>query len=121
LQPPSEKELPFNLRMVCLSYTEIIAVWDKVRQGVPQEIAWRAIGHYADYEVILTLVRNHHECDDTKMYHYLDRFYYQCLSQVSMALYQKAISIEMNSTNAAKLLLEYNELLLARNKDKIVL
>lgn len=121
---PSKEDIPFDLKEVNIDFNSLLEILSMCRSGVPPTTAFKAVGLYERYRQIRTIARYDIdvEHDDTRCYVYVHLFYNRALADVAVSIFKQATDTEnKSSVNAAKLLLEYNELLRKQGESDNVL
>jgi len=112
---PKENELDFKIESI--SYSDLLAICEQVLNGVCVEVAFCSINKELEYHLIKNDSNWFPESNTAKMYRFIKSYRYMALSSIMRNLHRVACSSSSKSaTNAAKMLMDYEEVLRLREK-----
>lgn len=114
---PKENELPFKVENI--RYRDLYAICESVLNGVPIEIAFISIGKELEYTLIKNDSNWFPESNTAKMYYFIRMYRGKALASNLRNLHRIACSSNTQSAiQAAKMLLEYEQIIYMREKRK---
>lgn len=108
---PKETDLGFKLQKSLVSYADLYNICNMCARGVAVDIAFKATNKMLAFKILKQEAKYFQEDDAAKLLDFCYMFYYQSLAQVQMNIHTIACSNANNSTQAARLLLEYEKIL----------